>query len=295
MKKLISIFLVLFTFNALADLPDVVAFVNDQPITKYDFESRKKMILVLNSIDASEPETNMQVNKDILNILIEEELLNQHAEKVGGDISAEEIDNAIHSIEQRNKMPKGGMIAHMKENNLDIETFRKQIKGELIKSNIISSLSQSISVSPNEMEVALINSYQDFDIEAWVFTSRLGDEKSKDSMQLLKKRLTSCHKVDDKLFADFADGEKFDRKLSAFPENTQSVVLDTKVGTSSNIYKQGDLFKMVFVCNKASGVSKNDLNKIKSFLSNKKMSQKATKFFKDLKMKSNIKIMIPGL
>ena len=114
-------------------------------------------------------------------------------------------------------------------------------------------------------------------------------------MQLLKKRLTSCNKVDDKLFADFADGEKFDRKLSALPENTQSVVLDTKVSTSSNIYKQGDLFKMVFVCKKDSGVSKNDLNKIKSFLSNKKMSKKATKFFKDMKMKSNIKIMVPGL
>lgn len=295
MKKLISIFLVLLTFNALADLPDVVAFVNDQPITKYDFESRKKMILVLNNIDASEPEVSRQIDRDILNILIEEELLNQHAEKVGGEIKEEEIDNAILSIEQRNKMPKGGMAAHMKANNLDMETFRKQIKGELIKSNIINSLSQSISVSPNEMEIALINSYQDFDIEAWIFTSRHGDEKSKKNMQLLKKRLTSCNKVDDKLYADFADGEKFDRKLSALPENTQSVVLDTKVGTSSNIYKQGDLFKMVFVCKKDSGVSKNDLNKIKSFLSNKKMSKKATKFFKDQKMKSNIKIMVPGL
>lgn len=295
MKKLISIFLVLLTFNALADLPDVVAFVNDQPITKYDFESRKKMILVLNNIDASEPEISRQLNKDILNILIEEELLSQHAEKVGGEIKEEEIDNAIYSIEERNKMPKGGMKAYMKENNLDIDSFRKQVKGELIKSNIISSLSQSISVSPNEMEIALINSYQDFDIEAWVFTSKHGDAKSKEKMQLLKKRLTNCNKVDDKLFAEFADGEKFDRKLSALPKKTQSVVLDTKVGASSNIYKESNLFKMVFVCKKDAGVSKNDLSKIKSFLSNKKMSKKAAKFFKDLKMKSNIKIMMPGV
>jgi len=295
MKKLVSIFIVLFTFNALADLPDVVVFVNDQPITKYDFESKKKMILVLNNIDASEPEVNRQINENILNLLIEEELLNQHAEKVGGEVSEEEIDNAILSIEQRNKMPKGGMKAYMKENHIDFETFRKQIKGELIKSNVINALSHSISVSPNEMEIALINSYQDFDIEAWIFTSRHGDEKTKQNMLLLKKRLTSCNKLDEKLYDDFADGEKFDRKLSALPENTQSVVLDTKVGTSSNIYKEGDSYKMVFVCKKDPGVSKNDLNKIKSFLSNKKMSQKATKFFKDLKIKSNIKVMIPGL
>lgn len=295
MKRLISIFLVLFSFNTLADLPDVVAFVNDMPITKYDFESRKKMIVELNNIDISDPGVNSKVTSDILNILIEEELLNQHAEKVGGDVGEKEIDDAILSIEQRNKMPKDGMKEHMRANNLDIKSFRKQIKGELIKHNIVSSLSQSVSVSPNEMDIALINSYQDFDIEAWVFTSKSGDEKSKDKMQLLKKRLSSCNKVEDKLFADFADGEKFDRKLTKLPAKAQSVVLDTKVGTSSNIYKQGNLFKMVFVCKKDSGVSKSDLNKIKSFLSNKKMSKKATKFFKDLKVKSNIKIMIPGL
>ena len=40
------------------------------------------------------------------------------------------------------------------------------MKGELIKHNIVNSLSQSVSVSPNnEMDIALINSYQDFDIE----------------------------------------------------------------------------------------------------------------------------------
>ena len=51
-----------------------------------------------------------------------------------------------------------------------------------------------------------IVSIEDFDIEAWVFTSKSGDEKSKGKMQLLKKRLSSCNKIDDKLFADFADG-----------------------------------------------------------------------------------------
>ena len=294
MKRLVSIFLVLFSFNAFAELPDVVAFVNDEPITRYDFESRKSMIVTLNNIDVSDPAVSSKINGDILNILIEEELLDQHAEKVGGEVSKKEIDNAIGTIEERNKMPKNGMQKHMKESGVDIEVFRKQIRSELIKNNIIDSLSQSISVSPNEMDVAFVNNYKDFAIEAWVFTSRVGDDKAKDKMQILKKRLSDCKKVEDKLFAEFADGEKFDRKLAQLPENTQSVVLDTKVGASSSVYKQDDHYKMVFVCKKDAGVSKGDLSKIKSFLSNKKMSQKAAKFFKDLKTKSTIKVMIPG-
>ena len=294
MKRLISVFLVLFSFNVSADLPDVVAFVNDQPITKYDFESRKKIIITLNNIDISDLGVNNKINSDILNILIEEELLNQHSEKIGTNISKKEIDGAILSIEQRNKMPKNGIPSHMKAKNLDINSFRKQIKGELIKNNIINSLSQSISISPNEMEVALINSYQNFNIEAWIFTSKSEGEASKNKMQLLKKHLTNCNRVDNKLFSDFADGEKFDRKLSKLPIKDQSVILDTKVDSSSSVYKQDDLFKMVFVCKKDAGVSEEDLTKVKLFLSNKKMSKKAMKFFKDLKTKSNIKIMTPG-
>ena len=118
MKRLISIFIVLFSFNALADLPDVVAFVNDRPITKYDFESRKKMIVELNNIDISDPGTNNKVTSNILNILIEEELLNQQAEEIGRGVSEEEVNNSILAIEQKNKMPKGGMKAYMNVRNV---------------------------------------------------------------------------------------------------------------------------------------------------------------------------------
>ena len=295
MKKILSFFVVLFSVSVLAKLPDIVAIVNDQPITRYDFESRKKMAVVLNNIDVSDPTMDARLNSDILNILIEEELLNQHAEKVGGAVNKADLDNAIATIEQRNNMPENGMRAYLTEKGLDAESFRKQIKGELIKYNIISSLSQSVSVSQMELDVALINNNdQDFDVEIWVFTSRETGDKSLSQMQLLKKRLVSCNKVEDKLYADFADGEKFDRPLKQMPDKTQSVVLDTKTGSSSRVYKEENKFKLVFVCKKDPAISSGDLNKIKSFLSNKKMSQKAAKFFKDLRAKAYIKLMIPG-
>jgi hypothetical protein len=113
-------------------------------------------------------------------------------------------------------------------------------------------------------------------------------------MQQLKKRFSSCEKVDNKLYEEFADGEKFDRKLKKLPNRTQSEVLDTKVDSSSEVYKEDDKFKLVFVCKKDRAVSSGDLTKVETFLSNKKMSQKATKFFKDLRSKAYIKVMISG-
>ena len=295
MNKLLCLFLILFSATAFAKMPDIIALVNDKPITKYDLETRKQMARVLNNIDSSDPSLEARLNSDIINILIEEELLNQHAQKVGGTISEEEINQSIETIEQRNNMSKGGMRTYLVEKNVDIDSFRKQIKGELLKHNIINSLSRSVSVSPTELDVAIINSgNQDFNVEAWVFTSRKSEDKDLRNMQLLKKRLIACDKVVDKLYVEFADGEKFDRKLLEMPVKTQSIILDTKVGSSSSIYKEDDKFKMVLVCKKNMDVSNGDLNKLKSFLSNKKMSKKAVKFFRDLRSQAYVKIMIPG-
>lgn len=295
MNKLLCLFLILFSATAFAKMPDIIALVNDKPITKYDLETRKQMARVLNNIDSSDPSLEARLNSDIINILIEEELLNQHAQKVGGTISEEEINQSIETIEQRNNMSKGGMRTYLVEKNVDIDSFRKQIKGELLKHNIINSLSRSVSVSPTELDVAIINSgNQDFNVEAWVFTSRKSEDKDLRNMQLLKKRLIACDKVVDKLYVEFADGEKFDRKLLEMPVKTQSIILDTKVGSSSSIYKEDDKFKMVLVCKKNTDVSNGDLNKLKSFLSNKKMSKKAVKFFRDLRSQAYVKIMIPG-
>ncbi|PCJ29340.1 MAG: hypothetical protein COA94_01730 [Rickettsiales bacterium] len=300
MRKLLSLFIVLlsssiFTSSAYAGYPDIVALVNDQPITKYDFQSRRKMAIALNNIDVSDPAVSRKLSRDILNILIDEALLDQHMEKVSGKVTEQEVDDSITVIEQRNKMPKNGLKMFLKSKGVEMSSFRKQVKGELIKRNIVQALSGGVSVSPMELDVALIHSgNQVFDVEAWVFTSKNHDEKAQKQMHGLQKRFKGCDKVEDAMYAEFADAEKFDRKLHDLPVKTQAVVFDTKASSFSNLYSEGDKFKTVFVCRKESAVSSADLNKIKSFLSNKKMSQKAAKFFKDLRAKAYIKNMISG-
>ena len=274
-----------------ARMPDILAVVNDKPITLFDFESRKKLITTINNADESSPAAQANLNKAVLNLLIEEELLNQHAEKVGGKVSEADIDNAIGVIEERNKMPKGYLPNYLRSSGVSVDSFRAQIKGELIKYNIINSLSNSVSVSPQEFDVAVINnSAADPDVEAWVFTSHNDKDKTVQDMQKLKKRLTSCQNVNDKLYKNFADGEKFDRKLSAMPVKTQSIIKDTAVGSSSSVYQEDGKFKLVLVCEKKlPTLSGQDQSNINAFLSNKKMSKKAEKFFKDLRSRAYIK------
>ncbi len=293
MKYLISTILLLISVTALAKQQDIVAIVNDKPITMYEFTARKKMAIALNKIDNSNPQIDAQLNKDIINILIEEELLNQHWQKGGAKISKEEIDNAISIIEQRNKMPKGYLLQYMRELGVNIDSFKKQITSELIKYNIINFLSNSVSVSPKELDVAIINSgYDDFDITAWLFTSFDIENKTLNQMEKLRKHLTSCDKIEEKSYAGFASGEKIEHKLKDLEDKTKSVIFDTKENSSSNIYQEENKFKLVFVCTKKASVSGDDINKVRTFLSNNKMSKKAAKFFKDLKSKAYIKILL---
>ncbi len=293
MKYLIGLIIFFFSVNCFAKQQDIVAVVNDEPITMYEFTARKKMVIALNKVDNSDPHTDKQLNKNVLNLLIEEELLNQHAEKTGVKISEPEIDSVILTIEERNKMPKGYLLQYMRELGVSADSFKKQIKSDLIKYNIISNLSNSISVSPKELDIAVINSgYEDFNITAWIFTSLNSDEKNLNKMQKLQKTLTDCSNIENKLYADFAIGEKIERKLKDLGDKTKSVILDTNENSCSNVYQEDGKFKLVLVCTKKASVSGEEIDKVKGFLSNQKMSKKAEKFFKDLKSKAYINILL---
>ncbi len=293
MKYFIGIALLFVSCNVFAIENKIAAIVNDRPITVYEFNARKNMMIKLNNLDVSDAAANHKLNSDILNALIDEELLIQHFAKVGGQLSEADIANAIENIEKKNKMPKGYLMQYLKELGVNVASFRRQVTGELIKYNFVSSLSNSLSVTPKEIDFAVIHSgFEDFDIETWVFTSFDDDINTMKNMEKLKKRLSSCDKVDKKLYNNFADAEKFDRKLKDLEDKTKSVILDTAEGRSSNIYQENGKFKLLLVCTKKPSESGINVNQVRNFISNQKMSKKATKFFKDLKSKAYIEILM---
>lgn len=296
MKYLVFFIFVFYSISSsFAAKQDIVALVNDRPITIYDLNSRKKMIVTLNHIDDSNPAVRKKLDKQVLNLLIEEELLNQHAEKVGGNISEAEINNAIHSIEERNNMPKGHLFQYFKETGVSLKSFKDQIRAELIKYNIMSSLSGTVAVSPQELDSAIINaSEKNFQIQGYIYSSLEDNDRSLKKMEKLRKEAAKCSNLKENLYSEFATSENIEDMLKkGLADKTRSVVLDTKEGSSSSIFRDEGKIKFVTICSKKAVVMDEDLSKVKIFLSNKKMSKKAEKFFKDLKTKAYIKIMLP--
>jgi hypothetical protein len=295
-QKLSQILLVLILAitTANAESQKIVALVNNEPITLYEFQSRKKMIMILNNVkDVTSSNIEKQLNKISLNSLIEDELLYQHSKKVGAKISEEEINSAIASIEERNKMPRGHLINTLKS-NMVVESFRAQVKAELIKSNILSYMSKSINVTPREIDsLILSNDAKDVKISAKVFTSTNKDSATMKKMHELRKNLKNCKTIKDSLYKDFANLDIIDENLSALDNQSQTIIKDLNIGESSNVFETTESFKLILLCNKTiDTMSDEENNYVVNLLTNKKMSQKAKKFFSDMRKRAYIQILV---
>lgn len=295
MKRLVSIniILFLFSFEVLANIPNVVAFVNDQPITKYDFLSRKKLVLALNNIDISNSQIESTIHYGILDLLIEESLVLQHARATGNTITTETIENVILSIEEKNAMLSGSMKNYIEKNNLDIYSFKKQIEGELIKQNILNSLSESITTSTDEVNAFLINEkqYYNFEIEACIFTLKSPVRLLKSESELLKRFASKENSVSGKsLDYIISNTTRFYGKMFQLSKITRSILLDTQVKNLSMIYKEDNTFKVLFVNKKDLILPDDKLKEIKILLSNEKTYARVNQFFRELKLAAHIRI-----
>jgi hypothetical protein len=295
MRKLLLIITVFFAFNvAQASLPNIVASVNDEPITLNEFRARKKMIMALNNVESLTPAQDKQLSDLAIKSLIDESLLFQYA----GDreIPQEEIDNAIKSIEDRNKMPHGSLLQYLKSKSVNPDSFISQIKSELIKMNILSSLSRSVQVSNKEIDVAILSSDQkDVEISMQIFTSKDKGNKAFTQMNNLKNRLKKCTDVKKSLYDNFATMQTITDKLSKIEGVKQTIVKDLGPDKASNVFEVNNKFEIILVCNKKIlNVNEDENNYVVNFLTNKKISQKAQKLFENMRKKAAIKIMLPS-
>ena len=289
---ILSIFL---TVNSAKGSPaTIVALVNNEPITLYEFQMRKKMVITLNNVHNPDAKANAQINTAVLNSLIEEQLLFQHSKKVGGKISATELEEAIITIAQRNKMSKEDLFKYLSSQNIDIDSFRKQITAELIKINILSYISRSVTISPQEIDAAiLLNNSKDAKISARIFTSKDKTPSTLQKMYSLHKTLKTCNEVRDAAYSKFATAITINENLSTLDHQLQTIIRDLSINQKSSVFETTKGFQLVLMCTKViDNVTSAENDYITNFLTNKKMSQKAQKFFEDLRKKAYIKIML---
>lgn len=294
-SRVLFLIFVLSDFVAFASLPDIVALVNDEPITRHDFLARKNLIVTLNNISASDPSYHDRLNTDVLKIMIDEAIIRQHASKIGGKTSDLDIASAIASIEERNKMQPGALIPYIKSKNVDVDSFYSQISAEIIKQKIFGSISHSVSVSSTEVDNVIIdNTNQNFLVEFSVITSKKPSDLSFNIMEKLRLKISNEKKLRKTMYQKFATVEKISANYRDLDQKMQMWLRDIDEEQTSSVFKDEGKCKLIFVHKKpVNSLSDQADAQVKNFVFNQNLSRLADKFIRDLRNKSFIKIFLP--
>ncbi len=105
----------------------IAAVVNDQIITFSDLQKRVHLISVISPSQITEIKEH-QLQKEVLDQLINEELQNQEAVRLNIKIKKAEIDNAKGLMEQRFRLPRNTLDKFIIKNRLDSKDVISQIE-----------------------------------------------------------------------------------------------------------------------------------------------------------------------
>jgi peptidyl-prolyl cis-trans isomerase SurA len=128
------------------------AIVNDDVISFYDLVQRIQLVILTSSLNDS-PEARLRLAPQVLRTMIDERLRLQEAERLNIKISSSLVDRQIQFLEERNKMPVGGLEQILNRAGIDHNSLRNKIRGEIAWRRIVRRrLMRQINISNDEIE-----------------------------------------------------------------------------------------------------------------------------------------------
>lgn len=128
MKKFLWLFILLAASSAWAQTQGVV-IVNDRLITRRDVGERRKLLE-----EMADEKTLKQVrdmDRAVLELLIEETIKLNAAERYGINITKEDVESAARDIEKRSGKAQGSLLPYLEGKNIDKMAFENYVKADL--------------------------------------------------------------------------------------------------------------------------------------------------------------------
>ncbi|MDR3204196.1 MAG: SurA N-terminal domain-containing protein [Deltaproteobacteria bacterium] len=131
----------------------IVAQVNNEIITLSDLNAKIKS---LPAEAKSQLPAGPTLENKVLELMIETELINQVARRMGIMVTEPEIDQAIEGIKQNNKITDAQLRDSLSKSGLTYLAFRNNIKGEIIKDRVLrENIIRKIVITDQEVEAFL--------------------------------------------------------------------------------------------------------------------------------------------
>ena len=133
----------------------IAAVVNDEIISYYDLESRIKLTIYSSKMQDT-PAVRQRLARQILRILIDESLKRQAGDEKNISARDREVDAQIEQIEKSNNMPKGALNVFFRQQRIDPETLRNQIRTQIVWSKLIGrTMRRHVNIGEEEIDEQL--------------------------------------------------------------------------------------------------------------------------------------------
>ena len=174
----------------------IVAIVNKDIITLHELNNKIKQYTGLDPehLTAANQERYLQARRKILELLIDEKIAHDKVKELGIEISEAEIDSYIENIKKDNHLTQEDLIKSLKEQGISYESYRKKIRSDIERMQLIEFEVKSKIVISDEKIKGYYETHQDeFNTGetvhlAAIFIGLEGDPSDRDAIRKLYRK-----------------------------------------------------------------------------------------------------------
>lgn len=133
----------------------IAVVVNEDAVTMSDVEDRVTLIVRSSGMPDNE-EMRSKIRPQVIDVLIEEQLKLQEAERLGVEVSQEQIDQGFAQLAKQNNASPEQFREMLRRSGININTMYRQIRSQIAWGGVIQkSIRPRITVTEADVEDAL--------------------------------------------------------------------------------------------------------------------------------------------
>ena len=292
----------------------VVAIVNDEVVTLYELNTMMQALTGISSeqLKNKSEEVYFETRQKVLDELIDKKLVLGKIKELEIEVTAKEVDQAIERVKADNQFTQEDLLAKLKERGGNYESYRKSIKEELERIQLINYEVKSKIILREEEIEQYYNTHRDEftrqgKVRLAVIFLKQEDPADKNEARALYQKAQDILSMikDGKNFANLA--RKFSNgpgaseggdlgvfKMSQLNPEMAEIIKDLSAGEVSKPIIRPYGIKIIKVEEKDGGGEKSleqVRNAIQTILYRQELDKKYSAWIKDLRKKAYIKII----
>ncbi|WDP88227.1 MAG: SurA N-terminal domain-containing protein [Desulfobacter sp.] len=291
---------------AAAEVVDrIVAIVNNEIITLSELNtatrSYRQNIEASQNSEERKKELISQLEKDMLQKLVENSLTVQEAEKFGIKVSDEDIDIAVENFKKANNLDEERLERGLAAEGLTMEEYRDKMKSQIRQTMLVNRAVRSKIIITDEEVAQYYDAHKDEFQGNTKYRLRNILTRKKTEMDTVMEKLKSGVAFGDlaKVYSIGSNapegGELGLFDISSFSEEIREAVQPLKKGEHTPVLNTGSTFQIIFV-EDIESEGDNTLEQAKEKIQNILYRAQGEKLFKkwmaSLKENAHIKLML---